>query len=284
MTEPRNRSVTIDDLLKLKRAEAPPAEFWSQFERELREKQLAAIVEKRPWWCALPGVYVFVVRRRLSLAAGASALTIGLLSFNVYHDARSGADLAAPDAQVAAVSAPEMAAPAVAALSVAPSAARPVPAALESMASTDRSARPAARLAVASTVSVPAIPLLYDMPPSGATERFGALSRSLSGELATSNVSVPGARTLLVGMRDFGARVIPTRTASADPLAQMQAPAEHRSRLLAEAYPTMASAGELIAPPSERVLSSLSDDRLYSTGNRFDLSSEHDAVKLSIRF
>jgi hypothetical protein len=281
MIESRNRPVTIDDLLKLKRAEAPPAEFWSQFERDLREKQLAAIVEKRPWWCALPGVYVFVVRRRLSLAAGASALTIGLLSFNVYHVSRPGAETAAPDAQVAAVSAPETAAPAA----VVVSAPRPAPAAVAAMAVADRPARPAARLAVASSDSVPAIPLLDDMPPSGATERFGALSRSLGGELATSNVSVPaGARTLLMGTRDFGARVIPTRTASADPLAQMQAPAEHRSRLLAEAYPTMASAGELVAPPSERVLSSLSDDRLYSTGNRFDLSSEHDAVKLSIRF
>jgi hypothetical protein len=226
-----------------------------------------------------------VVRRRLSLAAGASVLTIGLLSFNVYHDSRSGAELAAPDAQVAAVSAPEMTVPAVVVASISSSAARPVPAAVTTLASTERPVRPAARLAVASSDSVPSIPLLDDMPPSGATERFGALSRSLGGELATSNVSVPaGARTLLMGTRDFGARVIPTRTASADPLAQMQAPAEHRSRLLAEAYPTMASAGELVAPPSERVLSSLSDDRLYSTGNRFDLSSEHDAVKLSIRF
>jgi hypothetical protein len=123
------------------------------------------------------------------------------------------------------------------------------------------------------------------MPPSGATERFAALSRSMGGDLATSTVSAPaGARSLLVGTRDFGARLIPARAAVAEPLSDMQAPSEHRSRLLAEAYPTMVSSGELIAPPSERVLSSLSDDRLYSSADRLDLATERDAIKLSIRF
>jgi hypothetical protein len=285
MTDPRKRAVTIDDLLKLKRAEAPAADFWPQFERELREKQLAAIVERRPWWVALPSVYAFVVRRRLSLAAGASALTIGLLSFNVYHDSRAGLEASASDLQVAAPSAPEMAAPTVAAARVSPGAILPAPARALAVAGADRISRPAARMAVASNETVPAIPLLDDMPPSGATERFDALSRSLGGELATSPVSIPaGARSLLVGTRDFGSRLIPTRTSSADPLAQMQAPAEHRSRLLAEAYTAMASAGDVVAPPSERVLSSLSDDRLYSSGNRYDLATEHNAIKLSIQF
>jgi len=39
--------VTLEDLLCLKRAERPPPEFWSEFERELRQKQLAALVERR---------------------------------------------------------------------------------------------------------------------------------------------------------------------------------------------------------------------------------------------
>ncbi|HEY9155937.1 MAG TPA: hypothetical protein VIM69_12445, partial [Opitutaceae bacterium] len=42
--------VTLEDLLRLKRAERPPAEFWAEFDRTLHAKQLAAIVEKRPWW------------------------------------------------------------------------------------------------------------------------------------------------------------------------------------------------------------------------------------------
>ncbi|HYC69938.1 MAG TPA: hypothetical protein VEB66_01950 [Opitutaceae bacterium] len=46
--------VTVEDLLRLKRAERPSAEFWTGFERELRQKQLAALLEKRPWWQELP--------------------------------------------------------------------------------------------------------------------------------------------------------------------------------------------------------------------------------------
>lgn len=46
----RRPKVTLEDLLKLKRAERPPVEFWSDFDRTLRAKQLSAIVESRPWW------------------------------------------------------------------------------------------------------------------------------------------------------------------------------------------------------------------------------------------
>ena len=45
MKDPRSSQsqVTIEDLLRLKRAERPPASFWSDFDREMRAKQLAAI-------------------------------------------------------------------------------------------------------------------------------------------------------------------------------------------------------------------------------------------------
>jgi hypothetical protein len=42
--------VSVEDLLRVKRAERPPPEFWAKFERELRQKQLAALVERRSWW------------------------------------------------------------------------------------------------------------------------------------------------------------------------------------------------------------------------------------------
>jgi len=285
MTDHRNPTVTIDDLLKLKRAESPPPEFWVQFERELRAKQLAAIVEKRPWWCAIPVLYVFVVRRRLSLAAGASALAIGMVSFNAYETFRASAALESSDLQVASVALPAASLPAVAAESPAASAHSPAPVAVASVASIPRSARPAARSAVATAENVPVIPLLDDMPPSAATERFDALSRSLGGDLTAGGVAIPtGARGLLVGSRDFGARVISARVPVAEPLAQMQAPAEHRSRLLAEIFPATGGTGELIAPPSERILRSLSDERLYSSQERYDLATERDSIKISIKF
>lgn len=45
-----SRRPTLEDLLHLKRAERPSPEFWSRFEHELRQKQLAALMERRPWW------------------------------------------------------------------------------------------------------------------------------------------------------------------------------------------------------------------------------------------
>ena len=50
MNRDGKRPVSVEDLLRLKRAERPPDSFWADFDRQLRAKQLAALVEKRPWW------------------------------------------------------------------------------------------------------------------------------------------------------------------------------------------------------------------------------------------
>jgi hypothetical protein len=42
--------ITLEDLLRFKRTERPSAEFWTQFDRELQAKQLAALVGKKRWW------------------------------------------------------------------------------------------------------------------------------------------------------------------------------------------------------------------------------------------
>lgn len=73
--------VTIEDLLRLKRAERPAAEFWTTFERELRQKQLTALLEKRPWWQELPQI----LARRAYLPVGATAiLAFTLVSVKFY--------------------------------------------------------------------------------------------------------------------------------------------------------------------------------------------------------
>ena len=78
---PHRSKVTIEDLLHLKRAERPAAEFWSNFERELRQKQLTALLEKRPWWQELPQLFV----RRAYFPIGATAIVgFTLLSVKYY--------------------------------------------------------------------------------------------------------------------------------------------------------------------------------------------------------
>jgi hypothetical protein len=71
MPKPDQHSpVTIEDLLRLKRAERPNAEFWTRFEQELRQKQLTALVQKRRWWHEMPAL----LSRRIYMPAGAAAV------------------------------------------------------------------------------------------------------------------------------------------------------------------------------------------------------------------
>jgi hypothetical protein len=77
--------VTVEDLLRLKRAERPAAEFWTNFERELRQKQLTALLNKRPWWQELPQL----LTRRAYMPVGATAiLAFTLVSVKFYAPAQ----------------------------------------------------------------------------------------------------------------------------------------------------------------------------------------------------
>ncbi len=115
------QKVTVEDLLRLKRAERPPAEFWAKFESDLRAKQLAAIVDKHPWWHVMPRAFAGVARLHLPVGATAimaiTVFTIG--GYRVASVDRSEPSVApapqlvnsnaASSAQLAAV--PPMAAP-----------------------------------------------------------------------------------------------------------------------------------------------------------------------------
>jgi len=65
-----NSKVTVEQLLRLKRAERPSPEFWVNFERELHQKQLTALVKKRRWWHEMPSL----LSRKVYLPAGAAAV------------------------------------------------------------------------------------------------------------------------------------------------------------------------------------------------------------------
>jgi hypothetical protein len=80
--------VTLEDLLHLKRAERPAPEFWAQFERDLRQKQLAALVVRRSWWLEFSAVYGRYGRLRVPLGAAA---VLALSVFTVRYYAGPGA-------------------------------------------------------------------------------------------------------------------------------------------------------------------------------------------------
>jgi hypothetical protein len=65
---------TLEDLLRAKRSEKPDAAFWQDFERGLRQKQLAAIIEPRPWWLGLSLLSRKIGPLGMPISAGAAAL------------------------------------------------------------------------------------------------------------------------------------------------------------------------------------------------------------------
>lgn len=71
---------TLESLLRLKRAERPAPEFWQQFERDLRRKQLAATIEPKPWWLGLAILSRKAAPFGLPVGA-AAALTLAAISF-----------------------------------------------------------------------------------------------------------------------------------------------------------------------------------------------------------
>lgn len=116
MPQPDQRpKLTLEDLLRLKRAERPAAEFWSNFEQELRQKQLTALLEKRPWWQELPQI----IARRAYLPVGAAAiLAFTLVSVKYYAPTQVAQVPASPtgapvvsDRSVASVATPVSAPP-----------------------------------------------------------------------------------------------------------------------------------------------------------------------------
>jgi len=73
---------TLDDLFAVKRAERPDETFWHEFERGLRQKQLAAIVLPRPWWHA-PSLWARKAAPYGGFAAAAAALALAFTTLRV---------------------------------------------------------------------------------------------------------------------------------------------------------------------------------------------------------
>jgi hypothetical protein len=268
--------ITVEDLLRLKRAERPGPEFWAQFDQELRAKQLAAIVERKPWWCSLPRLYVFVLRNRLYLgSAGAAMLAVGV-GLRIYS--ASGFETRVPEVAYA-VQSPADAAPtpvAVPAVTVALAAPAPVRVA--------RSAAPA--VSAPATQALPLITMSEEVPQTAPTERFETLTRSMAANLATAQAAASqAARSLAGDDYAFDSRLVPASAPVMEPLAHMSSPSEERrSRMRdAEAFSAMAGSSGLVVPVGERRVSRL-DDRMDPDLGRYNFTTGHDEIGVSIKF
>ena len=256
MKQNSERKISVEDLLRLKRAERPAAQFWERFDAEIRAKQLSAIVIRRPWWSELASV-TRALRRRQSLLGAAAAAAVALAAYR-FTESR-------PVHQAVPSSPPVSEAPgAAAAASAAASAAAPAAAPAEVASVVDRPAAPApAPLAAEEPSHITQAPSIAAAMKPATRSAFGD---GIAVSLADFREPVAdSSRSPFSSDRDFEAAIAPARAQGPDPLARMDPAAERRARLLSPGLPT--SAARTFASDWMRQRAS-TNDRMYESMDR----------------
>lgn len=73
--------ISLESLLLLKREEKPTKEFWDNFDRDLRQKTLQALVHQEPWYA----FYWHFIKMNLYAVISLSTATIFALAFAIHH-------------------------------------------------------------------------------------------------------------------------------------------------------------------------------------------------------
>jgi hypothetical protein len=254
MKQDTENKITVENLLRLKRSERPPAEFWTSFEAEIRVKQLSAIVSRRPWWDQFSRVFAIVNRHQVSFGA-AAAFAMAFAGFRYV----SGHPEALKVSQAA------------------------TPVSSASVAVAVRVRVQAAPPAFASTVS---------RRDEDSQAPVVAVSDSLSKSPFVDGISVKladfrepvsdYARPSVFGSdREFEAAPSSARQAVSDPLARMDPGAERRARLLAPSLPAYSSASSRALAGDWIRQRSSADDRMYES---MDRGSSDDRTLVGFRF
>lgn len=289
------RSVTLEDLLRLKRAERPPAEFWNEFDRELRTKQLAALMAKRPWWQTLPiaGLFARLGHHRIPLGAAA----VFAITFLAIRDGQEG-DIPVVEhgPMASAVSEPRSSsAPAFVSLDPVPVSSTgfettPVQVAMtaveaESVDSeaveSHADAIVAVDLPTHSESGLGAGQLSHMIPLLGANEVHVGNTRTTSARHILANLAnledletAQLTEALGIGLlsvsprRGFESRALPARSAAVDPLQQMTPPSDFRRSRYLTAMVSTASEDSLDRTTA-RMAQRISGDELYEQVQRF---------------
>lgn len=266
-TQHPTSKVTLEDLLRLKRAERPAPEFWSAFDAELRRKQLAAGVKNRRWW--LFQVPVAFRRLWVSLPVGAAA-AVAL----TWVALRPSAPVQTPAtfvAEATPVSSPASSTPVVVA-SVSETSI-PVDSTVVAAETPAASEASSLRVAVASSKSDPG--LISDLTAlmAGFNPESLAGGSKFSLQLNQGEEAAPADTFKTVAMR-----VESTSTEAVAP-----APLDQRkARLLAYATTSLGSSHEdskRTTRSRERVASRLSEQALQDSMSRLDVGGNHLSIK-----
>ncbi len=262
--------------MRLKKIERPAADFWVTFERELRQKQLSALVEKRSSWRDISRFFA----RRAYLPIGATAiLAFTLVSVKFYTPAAVVQSVEPVPAPVASVNTeiPTVAVASSEVPYVSPAVSSPLvnradqSVVINDSATARPSSQPAAESAADSMQShfVPAL----DNSPS---------ARSIAANYARLEQSEPELISSVLRTRlSTPARVQTASSAPVVELASLQTISSKRTRLLAR-YNERQPMAELVASDAvrERVSRRLGDSDFSDHFNRVGLNGD----KVSLKF
>jgi hypothetical protein len=271
-SSPRKTTVTLEDLLRLKRAEQPPAEFWDQFERGLRTKQLAAIVEPRPWWA--PFIRVGTRLSRYQLPVGATAvLAITFLTVREYRTADVVQVYEPAGIEVAGV--------------VAPTAVD-----MRKAAITDSIRAPMVASMPVVAAEVPARPAVAESQrdqsvPTKTTVGSSSHVTPVSSELGLASIIAENLATALAAHPEQGLdqmlgrsiRGMETRPVREEPLAQVSVSGDSRHTRMGTPLPASYSYSAL--QTNEQTTRHLTENRLVESDvvSRLDVGGDHLGVK-----
>lgn len=271
--------VSVEQLLRMKRAERPAPEFWQQFDREMRIKQLAAIVEPRPWWA--PFIRISARIARYQLPVGATAiLALTFITIREYRLPEAEAGFA-PD--IVATKVDTMPGPATPVVASDRVAADSRATAAEAPASTPASPVAADGLKATPEQVAGMVPMLGGARAPSAAE-YSPAARAIAANLAAVKASAPELVQLIdrvPGMDDLINP--PSQTQVVDPLSRIQSSSESRrtARLLASALPAVSYAGgdDGGHVAADRIERSLTEERLYDSVSRFGVKADRVAIK-----
>ncbi|MBL9189763.1 MAG: hypothetical protein JNK23_19940 [Opitutaceae bacterium] len=273
MKPDRKRPITVEDLLRLKRAERPSAEFWSAFDQKLRAKQLAALVDRRPWWHSLPAVISGLIRPRVVFGtAAALAVVIVVVRENRPSPVGLGEDARLSD------------------FAIAPS--QPTPVAMVDIAVDDKRSE----LSTTAPALIPAAVVVSTLETSPESKGEVALPASTSTVTASSSGDVaprpalvsftsvlPAAETknparLLALNAGLAHRPASSGRTTIDPLQQMTPPGEMRRVRFSTAMVAQAAL-DSTSRGAERQANRLVEDGAFNGARRFGARGDRVELK-----
>jgi hypothetical protein len=242
------KPISVEDLLRLKKAERPAAEFWTRFEAELQSKQLAAIVTRRPWWDGISRGFAVIYRNQIPFGAVAA---LALTWVGVHY-------MSAPSETVHVIQLKGVeASHAVLVKSEGTSAAARPPLSMEASGMvTAMAAPPQAPVVVSSASHVSQLPAAAPIESPSRTPFSNVIAVTLA-DFRETNVE---RRDVFGSDREFEPVMASVRQPAAEPLAHLDPVSEERrSRLLATGLPAYDS------PATERITERASNDRMYES-------------------